>query len=78
MGTKRQKPLYDVHCMDCGESYDTKFIPEVCTFRRCKSPNLFVEENSKYVTEGEGWTKKRDTAVHDGPDYPVNLIEFIY
>lgn len=51
---------YDVHCMDCGRSYERTWEPKKCTFKGCGSRNIIVEENSKYILENifpgpDGW-----------------------
>lgn len=66
MGTKRVKVYYDVHCMDCGDSYEEKFIPKRCKNRRCKSENIFTEENSRYSMHRLFSTEQEDGTYDTG------------
>ena len=50
MRQTRVRERFDVHCMECGRSYETTRFVNRCTFK-CRSENIICEENSKYVME---------------------------
>jgi hypothetical protein len=48
MGTARVLTRYDVHCMDCGRSYEVRRPIQRCQFKGCKSRDIICEDNQRY------------------------------